>query len=1088
MKKLLILTSALLLTGSVFADNDPLWMRYPAISPDGGTIAFTYKGDIYTVPATGGKATQLTTHQAHDTRPVWSPDGKRIAFASDRNGNFDVFIMNKEGGAPTQLTTHSANEYPDTFSDNEHVLYTASIQQDVKDSQFPSSLFAQVYQVNTTGGRPTLYSSLAMENIALSKDGSQLLYNDFKGYEDPWRKHHQSSITRDIWLCSSGNDRSFKKITTFRGEDRNPVWTADGKAFYYLSEEKGSFNIFKNDLTGKNGKQITNHTTHPVRFLTSDNNGMLCYGYDGEIYTIKEGGQPSKVKVNIISDQTENDLIHRLMSNGATSIAVSPNGKEVAFIVRGDVYVTSVEYETTRQITDTPQQERNIDFSPDGRSLVYSAERGETWGIYQSSLARKDDKYFTYAQEIKEEPLVVTDKTSFQPAYSPDGKEVAFLEDRTTLRVINLKSKQVRTVLDGKYNYSYSDGDQTYQWSPDSKWFLVEYIAIGGWNNKDIALVKADGSGDITNLTESGYSDGNPKWVLDGKAMIWSSDRAGYRSHGSWGAQDDTYIMFFDAEAYDKFRLSKEELALIDDEDKEKDEDKKDDKKESKAKKDDKKKEDKDKKDDKDKPVEPLKFDLENRKDRVIRLTINSSNLGDAVLTPKGDKLYYCASFEKGYDLWERNFKENTTKLLIKEVGGGRMFTDKKGENLFLVSGGQLKKVEIKDSKTKNIPFKAEFSYRPPQEREYIFNHVWRQVEDKFYDPTLHGIDWDGYKKAYARYLPHINNNYDFQEMLSELLGELNGSHTGARFRPSSSAPATACLGAFYDNSYNGDGLKIAEIIAKGPLTLADTKIKPGCIIEKINEKPIKNGEDYYPLLNGKAGKKILLSVYNPATKERFEEQVKPISYGEQSNLLYKRWVENCRKKVDELSGGKIGYVHVKGMNSESFREVYSELLGRCRNKEAVIVDTRHNGGGWLHDDLATLLSGKEYQRFMPRGQYIGSDPYNKWLKPSCVLVCEDNYSNAHGFPWVYKTLGIGKLIGAPVPGTMTAVWWESQIDPSIVFGIPQVGVQDMQGNYLENHELEPDIEIYNTPESQLKGEDHQLEEAVKVMLQTVKK
>lgn len=635
MKKLLILTSALLLTGSAFAENDPLWMRYPAISPNGEMIAFTYKGDIYTVPTTGGKATQLTTHPAHDTRPVWSPDGKQIAFASDRNGNFDVFIMNKEGGAPTQLTVHSANEYPETFSDNDHVLYSASIQQDVKDSQFPSSLFAQIYQVGTQGGRPELFSSLAMENLAFSKDGKQVLYNDFKGYEDPWRKHHQSSITRDIWLCTLDNDRTFKKITSFRGEDRDPVWSPDGNAFYYLSEEKGSFNIFKNDLTGKSGKQITNHTTHPVRFLTSDKNGTLCYGYDGEIYTVKEGGQLAKVKVNIISDQTENNLIHRLMSNGANSIAVSPNGKEVAFIVRGDVYVTSVEYETTRQITDTPQQERNIDFSPDGRSLVYSAERGETWGIYQSSLVRKDDKYFTYAQEIKEEPLVVTDKTSFQPTYSPDGKEVAFLEDRTTLRVINLKSKQVRTVLDGKYNYSYADGDQTYQWSPDSKWFLVQYIAIGGWNNKDIALVKADGSGDITNLTESGYSDGDPKWVLDGKAMIWSSDRAGYRSHGSWGAQDDTYIMFFDAEAYDKFRLSKEELALAEDEEKDKDkdkdkkDDKKEDKKDSKAKKDDKKKDDKDKKDDADKPVEPLKFDLENRKDRVIRLTINSSNMGE---------------------------------------------------------------------------------------------------------------------------------------------------------------------------------------------------------------------------------------------------------------------------------------------------------------------------------------------------------------------------------------------------------------------------------------------------------------------------
>lgn len=1082
MKYLFILTSALLFSANVLADNDPLWMRYPAISPNGETVAFTYKGDIYTVSASGGKATQLTTHPAHDTRPVWSPDGKQIAFASDRNGNFDVFIMPKEGGAPTQLTTHSANEYPETFSDGEHVLYSAAIQQDVKDSQFPSSLFAQIYKVSTKGGRPELFSSLTMENLAISKDGKQLLYNDKKGYEDPWRKHHQSSITRDIWLCTLDADRTYKKITSFRGEDRNPIWASDGNGFYYLSEEKGSFNIFKNDLSGKNSKQITSHTTHPVRFLTSAANGTLCYGYDGEIYTVKEGGQPAKLKVNIIADQTENDLVHRLMSNGATSIAVSPNGKEVAFIVRGDVFVTSVEFETTRQITDTPQQERNIDFSPDGRSLVYSAERGATWGIYQSNLVRKDDKYFTYAQEIKEEPLVVTDKTSFQPAYSPDGKEVAFLEDRTTLRVINLKTKQVRTVLDGKYNYSYSDGDQTYQWSPDSKWFLVQYIAVGGWNNKDIALVKADGSGEITNLTESGYSDGNPKWVLDGKAMIWSSDRAGFRSHGSWGAEDDTYIMFFDAEAYDKFRLSKEELALIEEDkkDKDKDEDKKEDKKDSKSKKDDKA--------DKDKPVEPLKFDLDNRKDRIIRLTINSSDLGDAVLTPKGDKLYYCASFEKGYDLWERDFKENTTKLLIKDVGGGRMFADKKGENLFLVSGGQLKKVEIKDSKTKNIPFKAEFSYRAPQERDYIFNHIWRQVEDKFYDPTIHGIDWPGYKTAYARFLPHINNNYDFQEMLSELLGELNGSHTGARYYSSSSAPATASLGAYYDNSYTGDGLKIAEIIAKGPLTKADTKIKPGCIIEKINEQPIKGSEDYYPLLSGKAGKKVLLSVYNPATKERFEEQVKPITYGQQTNLLYKRWVENCRKKVDELSGGKIGYVHVKGMNSESFREVYSELLGRCRNKEAVIVDTRHNGGGWLHDDLATLLSGKEYQRFMPRGQYIGSDPFNKWLKPSCVLVCEDNYSNAHGFPWVYKTLGIGKLIGTPVPGTMTAVWWETQIDPSIVFGIPQVGVQDMQGNYMENHELQPDIELYNSPESQLKGEDHQLEEAVKVMLETVKK
>ena len=249
-----------------------------------------------------------------------------------------------------------------------------------------------------------------------------------------------------------------------------------------------------------------------------------------------------------------------------------------------------------------------------------------------------------------------------------------------------------------------------------------------------------------------------------------------------------------------------------------------------------------------------------------------------------------------------------------------------------------------------------------------------------------------------------------------EMLGELNGSHTGARYYSSTSAPATASLGAFYDESYDGDGLKITQIIAQGPLTKADNKITKGCIIEKINGKTIERGKDYYPMLAGKAGKSVMLTVLDPSTGKRFEEKVKPISYGTQSDLLYKRWVENNRKRVDQLSGGKVGYVHVKGMDSPSFRTVFSDLLGRYRNYDAVIVDTRHNGGGWLHDDLATLLDGKEYARYTPRNSYIGSDPFTKWLKPSCVLVCEDNYSNAHGFPWVYKTLGIGKLIGTPVP------------------------------------------------------------------------
>ena len=697
MKKQFLAVAALLLSAYSYAADDAVWMRYSAISPDGSTIAFSYKGDIFTVPATGGRAYQVTTNPAHDTRPVWSPDGQHIAFASDRQGSMDVYIVSKDGGIPTRLTTHSGSETPITFKDNGHILFQANILPHPDDMQFASAQFPQVYEVSIQGGRPVLFSSMPMEDISINPSGSALLYHDKKGYEDAWRKHHTSSITRDVWMCTLGANRSYKKLSTFEGEDRNPVW-AGNDTFYYLSEQNGTFNVYKRNLQGGTPTQVTKHEKHPVRFLTRANNGTLCYGYDGGIYTLKEGESPRKVNIQVISDKADKDLIRQIKSNGAREIALSPDGKEVAFILRGDVYVTSTEYKTTKQITNTAEQERNIDFAPDGRSLVYASERNGLWQIYQATIANKDEKQFTYATNIKEEKLTNSDQTSFQPLYSPNGKEVAFLENRSCIRVINLASRAVRTVMDGKYEYSYSDGDQWYQWSPDSRWILTNYIGIGGWNNKDVALVNASGNGEIHNLTQSGYNDSGAKWVLDGKAMIWESDRAGYRSHGSWGAEGDMYIMFFDLEAYERFLMSKEELALAEEAEKatkdkatetDKKKDKKNDKKEA----------------DKKEEVKPLTFDLDNCRDRVVRLTRHSSRLGDAILTKKGDKLYYQATFEGGFDLWEQDLKENRTKLVVKGMGRGMMIQDKKGENIYLCGGSGIQKVSVKDGSKKPISF-----------------------------------------------------------------------------------------------------------------------------------------------------------------------------------------------------------------------------------------------------------------------------------------------------------------------------------------------------------------------------------------------
>ena len=1059
MKKIFLSAALLAASLASFAQQNPLWMRYPAISPDGSTIVFAYKGDIYSIPSQGGEARQLTTNAAFDSYPIWSPDGKKIAFASNREGSMDIYVINANGGAPTRLTTNSGSELPVAFKDNDHVLFSANVMPTAQSNLFASREFSQVYEVSTQGGRPKLYSVLPMENISINAKG-QVLYHDCKGYEDKWRKHHTSPITRDIWMLDGGK---YQKLTSFNGEDRNPVWAQDGQSFYYLSEQNGSFNVYHRNVGSGKDTQVTHNQKNPIRFLTSSQSGLLCYGYDGEIYTVKEGAEPQKVNISITTDNAEPSLVRQIRSNGATEIALSPSGKEVAFVMHGDVYVTSVDYKTTKRITDTPQQERNVSFSPDGRALVYASERNGVWQIYQAKIKNASDKNFTYCTDIEEEALTHSNLTSQYPAYSPDGKEVAFYEDRATLRILNLKSKDVRTVLDGKYNYSYSDGDIWFEWSPDSKWLLCSYIGTGGWNNTDIALVKADGK-EVHDLTDSGYSDSNGKWVLGGKAMLFESDRAGYRSHGSWGAEDDAYLMFFDLDAYDRFRMSKEELELA-----EANKDVTEKKAEEKGKTEVEK-------------VKPLELDIDNCRDRIVRLTVNSSRMGDAILDSKGEKIYYQAAFEGGYDLWCHDLKENTTTLMMKNIGGGGFVADKDVKNLFLCNGG-IKKIDLASKQTKGIDFEAPFNYKPAEERQYLFDHIWRQVKDKFYDPNLQGVDWDGYRKVYERYLPYIDNNFDFAEMLSEMLGELNASHTGCRYYPSGASLQTAALGVFLDPNYEGDGLKIQEIIKRGPFAVKKNEVTPGSIIEKIDGTEIKAGEDYNALLDGKVGKNVRLTIKN-AKGKRFDLTVKAISQGAQQELLYKRWVDRNRAIVDSVSGGRIAYVHVKAMNSESFRTVYSELLSdKNRNRDAVIVDERHNGGGWLHDDLCTLLSGKQYQEFVPHGKVVGKDPFNKWTKPSCVLICEDDYSNGHGFPWVYKELGIGKLIGAPVAGTMTAVWWETLMDRSLVFGIPQVGCRDMRGTFGENTQLNPDIEVYNSPEDYITGHDTQLIRAVEEMM-----
>ena len=1064
MKRICVLLMALFAV-SAYAENVS-WLRYPSISPDGKSIAFSYKGDIFIVDSEGGEARQLTSNTAYDYSPVWSPDGKTLAFASDRYGNFDIFTVPVNGGVPSRVTTHSAKETPWTFTpDGKKILFTARIQNPASSALFPKSSMTELYSVSVEGGRYEQVLATPAEEVSfIGKDGS-FVYHDCKGGENIWRKHHTSSITRDIWKFDGSKH---VKLTTFEGEDRSPRVSADGKTVYFMSEREGSFNIYSFPLDNpQNISRVTKHKTHPVRFLTLSDKDDICYGYDGDIYVKKAGSAARKLQITVRSDKNDDNLAELSVSGGSDN-DLSADGNQIAFISRGEVFVASTEYNTVKKITDTPEAEADVVFSPDGKKLAYASEREGIWNIYTAELVRKEDISFPYATLIEEKPLFKNNKVDRRvPVYSPDGKELAYIEDRDRLMIMNLETGKTRQITDGSQCYS-TTGSFSYSWSPDGKWILMSYCARNHYPYDDIGIVSTKGGEPMINLTESGYTDSDPQWVLGGNAILFASERYGMRNHASWGTLEDVMIVFLNRKAYDEFRMTKEEREL------EKQiaglsEEKKDDKKG--------KEENKDK-------VDDIVVELDGIDERIIRLTPTSSSLGSAALSKDGRTLYYQASYESGMSLWKYDLEKGTpTKI---GAARGRMKWDGKQGTLYVL-GSRFSKMKDGAKSLENISVSGEMVMDLAAERKYMFDHVYRQEKERFYNEKMHGVDWEMLTEAYRKFLPHINNNYDFAELLSEYLGELNVSHTGSGYRVPASreSASTANLGVLYDWNWQGDGLKVAEIVKGGPFDKASSKLSAGDIITSIDGVRIMKGMDFYPLLDRKAGERTLIGIAK-ASGEKTDMVVVPISDGAFTTLLYKRWVRQNADKVQMLSGGRLGYVHIESMNDESFRTVYSDILGRYNNCDGIVIDTRFNGGGRLHEDIEVLFSGQKYLTQEIRGKDACDMPSRRYNKASIMIIGEANYSNAHGTPWVYKHKNMGLLVGKPVPGTMTSVTWETLQDATLYFGIPVVGYRKADGTYLENDQLNPDIDVENTKELVVTGRDQQLEAAVSALLKQI--
>ncbi len=1096
------------------AQDRPRWLRYCSISPDGSTIAFSYKGHLFRVPAKGGEAVALTgagttrgrsgsgegggkvfyseAADLYDFMPVWSHDGRSIAYASDRYGNFDIFIIPATGGEPRRLTAHSSDEFPYDFADHDSTVLFGAVRMDAASNrQFPSEALQELYKVPVAGGRVLQVLTTPAEDARVSPDGRYIIYHDRKGRENPWRKHQTSSIARDIWLYDTYSGHH-TRVTSFRGEDRSPVFAGTDTAIYYLSEEGGTFNIRELALqqpggleksilpdTGNN-RPITAFKRHPVRFLSISRGQTLCFGYDGEIYIKKKNAAPVRVAIKIpetsgggmtedaksginanekkgkIAGKAGEEKIisvegtkrkktipieeteKTIPIGEAKEMAVSPDGEKLAFIFRGDVFISDLQSKTVQQITHTPGEEAGIRFSPDGYHLLYAAERDSSWKICEMDL-----------NDRKEILLIADGQENYQPKYSPDGKEIAYIGNRTSLKIYSIGSRRSRIILDSAQLYSRRDQDQTFEWSPDGKWLLVQYDEQGA-GNEEVGLVCADGKSPLVNLTQSGFSDTRPKWMMDGKMLFWLSDRNGLHSYANSSTrQQDVYAMPVG----------------------EKDRD-------------------------------PEKMDRSGRKQE--RLSTQSSLLADALVSRNGDTLYYLAGSDRGYDLWRTDLHTKQTKLLLPlHADDPVMEWDGAQKNIFLLSDGRICRIDPVTTRMDSVNTRGRMILDPAAERNSMFEHVWRRTKETFYTPGLHGTDWDACKTAYSRYLPFIGNNYDFAEMLNELLGELNVSHTGATYRPSrKDKDITASLGAYYNQSYRDTGIQIGEVIADGPLDNPAFGIRPGTVITAIDGVPLTADRDLAFFLNRKAGKEVRLTLRAASRLEEAggndsigeagnrgsvkEITVKLISPDEENELIYKRWVRRNEEETDSLSHGELGYVHLYRMNDAAYRNTYETVLGKYARRKGIVVDTRFNRGGDLAPELTVFLSGSRIRDNAAGSFLINSEPSFRWTKASIVLANEANYSDGSCFVYDYQLLHMGKLVGMPVPGSCTFMTGQSLPDPTLTWSAPTVGVKDTNGRYLENHQTEPDIRVMNEYGAVGAGRDQQLEEAVRQLLKEV--
>jgi len=1048
MRRILKLTLILLLSASgLVAQDRPIRMgRHPAPSPDGRTLVFSYQGDLWSVPIEGGRAIRLTVHEACDRLPVWSPDGKEIAFSSNRFGNDDIFVIPAGGGPPTRLTFFSnPDRLCDWTPDGENLIFSSR-------RNFYYHRLPVIYQVSRQGGTPTTFMPEYADQGKISPDGNWLVF--VKGRIDWWRKHYRGSGDTDILLYNLKTGE-YRQLTTHPGRDLFPMWSSDGKSIFYVTDEDGTYNIWQMDLTGKKLRQLTFHKGDGVRFPSISRNGkIIAYEQGTDIWTVSTaGGKPKRVEIFAPSDYKQNLIERKTFTKDATEMKVSPDGEQIAFVVRGEIFVMKIKEKDGKatRLTDNPARDFDIAWAPNSDTLVFVSDRNGNQDLFLVYSDDPKEKRLYKSLRHKIVQLTRSPDREHSPLFSPDGEKIAYVRGNGDLYVMDKDGKNARCILKGWATPHYS-------WSPDSKW--IAFSRPDNEFNHDVFIIPAEG-GEPVNITRHPDNDMDPVWSEDGRKLGFISRRVG-----------DTYDIWFVFLQKKDHEKTKEEW----EEEEEREKKKKDEEKEKKKEK-----------------VE-VKIDFKDIHRRLRRVTSLPGKEVNLAISPDGKTFAFASNIEGKNDLW--TVKWDGTELKQLTQGGtdpSAITWSRDGKKIYFIKkGGTFQFVTADGKESKAIPFKARMTIDHRAERLQMFDEAWGALNDNFYDPNFHGVDWKAMKRKYRPIAAEVVDREDFYDVIRLMLGELNSSHLGIYGPKDPNAVVTGMLGLRFDESYKGKGLKVRSVLPDGPCDKEEARVRPGEILVAIDGVPIQEHTNIHEILNDKVGERVLLEIIGlPPKKEKRSIVVRPINYNEFLKKEYDRWVKEKRSWVDRESKGKIGYLHIQAMGMSSLERFEMELYSVAHGKEGLIIDVRNNPGGWTTDYLLAILSPKPHAITVPRGGGKGYPqdrrPLYAWSKPIVVLCNQYSYSNAEIFSHAIKTLKRGKVIGVPTPGAVISTGGIKLIDGSW-FRIPFRGwYVEGSGLNMEGNGCVPDIIVEDQPGDVAKGIDRQLEKALEVILEEIR-